>query len=259
MAHSATATASCAGVNVVRSRCGVWLRPSTYITKALTDANTEKSALEKRRQEMQVQQQAERAKLDAGQKARAEQEAAARSARLRKGLLGLLDRVTGKRAALEKQNEMEAIWSLQRDREQRHALVEAQLRDRQNLQAEIVAARNRHAEVLRGLHHDRTNNRLMMRGLEPLAKKAFSPLKSVIDAAAKLELSSKPVTELGKKQMKALSRVFEAREVAGMKGAAKPSKAPAKDTKLHVPDQSREPDLVARRRFRGVGAAIERL
>jgi hypothetical protein len=145
---------------------------ASHITKARADATAEKSALEIRRQGMQAQQQAERAKLDAGQKARVEQEAAERSARFRKGLRGLLDRVTGKRAALEKQNEMEAIWSLQRDREQRHALVEAQLRDRQSLQAEILAARNRHAEVLRGLHHDRTNNRLMMRGLEPSTLKA---------------------------------------------------------------------------------------
>ncbi|MDA5556191.1 relaxase/mobilization nuclease domain-containing protein [Shimia sp. MMG029] len=144
----------------------------SYITKARADANAEKSALQKRREEMQAQQQAERARLDAGQKTRAEQEAAARSARLRKGLRGLLDRVTGKRAALAKQNEIEAIWSLYRDREQRHALVEAQLKDRQSLQAEIVAARNRHAEVLRSLHHDRTNNRLVMRGLEPSTKKA---------------------------------------------------------------------------------------
>ncbi|WP_108815735.1 relaxase/mobilization nuclease domain-containing protein [Loktanella sp. Alg231-35] len=160
-------------VSETRQRIAQDIAPklASYITKARADANAEKSALEIRRQEVQAQQQAERAKLDAGQKARVEQEAAARSARLRKGLRGLLDRVTGKRAALEKQNEMEAIWSVQRDREQRHALVEAQLHDRQNLQAEIVSARNRHAEVLRGLHHDRTNNRLMMRGLEQQAKK----------------------------------------------------------------------------------------
>lgn len=105
---------------------------------------------------------------------------------------------------------MEAIWSLQRDREQRHAVVEAQLKDRQSLQVEIRATRNRHAEVLHELHHDRTNYRLLMRGLEPLAKKAFSPLKRMIDAAPKVEVSSKPVIELGKQHVKPLSRAFEA-------------------------------------------------
>ncbi|WP_282128462.1 relaxase/mobilization nuclease domain-containing protein [Roseobacter litoralis] len=198
-------------VSETRQRIGKEIMPklASHLAKARDDAKQEKSAIETRRQAMQAEQQAERAKLDAGQKKRANAEAAARSARLRKGLRGLLDRVTGKRAALEKQNQMEAIWSLQRDREQRHALVEAQLKDRQSLQTEIRAARNRHANVLRELHHDRTNYRLMLRGLEPLAKKAFSPLKRVINAAAKVELSAKPINEIGNQQMKILSRVFE--------------------------------------------------
>lgn len=243
-------------VSETRQRIAKDIAPklASYITKARADACADKSLIESRRQEMQAQQKAERAKLDAGQKARAEQEAAARSARLRKGLRGLLDRVTGKRSAVEKQNQMEAIWSLQRDREQRHFLIEAQLKDRQSLQAEIVAARNRHAEVLRGLHHDRTNNRLMMRGLEPLAKKAFSPLKRVIDAAAKVELSAKNVTDLGKQQMRALSGAFEARGMSEAKGPRKPispkqtkeqSKNPSKDGKSNVHIQSRDPQPVS--------------
>lgn len=214
-------------VSETRQRIAKDIAPKlgSYITKARADANAEKSTFEIQRREMQAQQQAERSKLDAGQKARAEQEVAARSARLRKGLRGLLDRVTGKRAALEKQNEMEAVWSLQRDREQRHALVDAQLKDRRSLQAEIVAARNRHAVVLRTLHHDRTNNRLIMRGLEPLAKKAFSRLKAGIDAADKVDLPANSVTDLGKQHRETLSRVFEAR---GTKGEEAPRAQNAK-------------------------------
>ena len=156
-------------VSETRQRIGKEIMPklASHLAKARDDAKQEKSAIEAHRQETQAQHQAERAKLDAGQKERADAEAAARSVRLRKGLRGLLDRMTGKRAALEKQNQMEAIWSLQRGREQRHAMVKAQMKDRQGLQAEISAARNRHAEVLRGLHHDRTNYRLMMRGYPP--------------------------------------------------------------------------------------------
>ncbi|MGR3558074.1 MAG: hypothetical protein ACU0BZ_07980 [Paracoccus sp. (in: a-proteobacteria)] len=119
------------------------------------------------------------------QKERAVSEAAARSARLRIGLRGLPDRVTVKRTSLEKQSQMEVIWPLQRDREQRHALVEAQPKDRQTLRVDIRAARDRHAAVLRELHHDRTNYRMMKLGLEPLAKRAFSPLKRMMDTAAK--------------------------------------------------------------------------
>ncbi|WP_197470893.1 relaxase/mobilization nuclease domain-containing protein [Sulfitobacter sp. HI0054] len=229
---------------------------ASHVAKASADANREKSGLEARRLEMQAQQQAERAKLDAGQKERADAEAAARSARLRKGLRGLLDRVTGKRAALEKQNQMEAIWSLQRDREQRHALVEAQMRDRQTLQDDIRAARRRHAAVLRELHHDRTNYRMMQQGLEPMAKRAFSPLKRVMDAAAKVELSAKPVADLGKKQVKALSRAFSMerpkRESVAPKPASPqrdkvPNKAPAQDTSKPILDRAPEPKLSARR------------
>ncbi|MFZ5961908.1 relaxase/mobilization nuclease domain-containing protein [Thalassococcus sp. BH17M4-6] len=182
---------------------------ASHVAKARTDADAEKSALEARRQEMQTKHQAERAKLDAGQKARADAEALARSARFRKGLRGLLDRMTGRRAALDKQNQVEAIWALQRDREQRHGLVEEQLKERQMLQMHIRAARSRHAEDLRELHHDRTNYRMMKQGLEPLARRAFSPLKRAIDAAAKVELSAKPVTDLGRQHIRALSKAFQ--------------------------------------------------
>lgn len=227
-------------VGETRQRIAKEIMPklASYVEKARADTNKEKAAIEARRQEMQVQQQAERSKLDAGQKERANVETAARSARLRKGLRGLLDRVTGKRAALEKQNQMKAIWSLQRDREQRHLLVEAQLKDRQSLQIEIRAVRNRHAGVLRRLHRDRTNYRLMMRGLEPLAKKAFSSLKQVIDSAAKIELPAKPVIELGKQHVKALSRAIETgrpkRERASPKPIPPPHEVPAKDSKTQM-------------------------
>ncbi|MEP6186326.1 relaxase/mobilization nuclease domain-containing protein [Roseibium sp.] len=203
-------------VSETRQHIGKEIMPklASHVAKARDDANREKSALEARRQDMQAQQQAERAKLDAGQKQRADAEAAARSTRLRKGLRGLLDRVTGKRAALEKQNQMEAIWSLERDREQRHLMVEAQLKDRQNLQVEIRTARNRHAEVLRGLHHDRTNYRLVKRGLEPLEKKVFFPQRKKIDVTPKVELSAKQAyvesqTQISAERVKAAQERLE--------------------------------------------------
>lgn len=83
----------------------------------------------------------------------------------------------------------------------------------------------------------------MMRGLEPLAKKAFFPLKRVIDAAQKVELPSKPVIELGKQQVKALSRAFEAERPKRERTSAKPippqsenvpHQTPAKDTKTQT-------------------------
>jgi hypothetical protein len=67
---------------------------------------------------------------------------------------GLWDRLTGEHAKIRKQNELEAYWSLQRDREQRHALVSAQMRERQALQQKIRALRQDQANRLRELHRD---------------------------------------------------------------------------------------------------------
>lgn len=169
---------------------------ASHVEKARADTQKNLAGLDKRRLAMNAQHSEERIKLDLGQKVRADQEAKGRAARFRKGLRGLLDRVTGKRAALEKQNQMEAAWALQRDREQRQALVFEQLKERQSLQVQIKAERSRHAAVLRELHHDRTNYRLMRRGLEPLAKKVFTPVRSAMKAASELDVPKKHVLKL---------------------------------------------------------------
>lgn len=169
---------------------------ASHVAKARADTQKNLAGLNERRLAMKAQHSKERSKLDTGQQARADQDAKERAARFRKGLRGLLDRVTGKRAALEKQNQMEAVWSLQRDREQRQALVFEQLKERQALQAQIKAERSRHAAFLRELHHDRTNYRLMRRGLEPLAKKVFTPVRSAMKAASELEVPKKHVLKL---------------------------------------------------------------
>ena len=97
---------------------------------------------------------AERLRLDHGQAERLKAETQARAERLRKGLGGLWDRLTGEYAKVKAQNELEAYWSLQRDREQRHFLVSAQLRERQALQNQIRELRQTQANRLRELHRD---------------------------------------------------------------------------------------------------------
>lgn len=169
---------------------------ASHVARAQADTQKNLSDLNERRQAMKAQHTEERMQLDLGQKARADHEAKDRAARFRKGPRGLLDRVTGKRAALEKQNQMEAVWALERDREQRQALVFEQLKERQSLQVQIKAERSRHAAVLRELHHDRTNYRIMRRGLEPLAKKVFTPVRSAMKAASELEVPKKNVLKL---------------------------------------------------------------
>ena len=128
----------------------------------------------------------ERAKVDAGQQARQEQETRERAGRMRRGMAGLWDRLTGTYAKLKKQNELEALWALQRDREERHTLLQAQHAERQSLQQQIQQARGRHAERLRELHRDAANYRLMQKGEPPKAKSAFERIE---------ELRSKPTPQ----------------------------------------------------------------
>ena len=103
--------------------------------------------------------------IDAGQRARQEAEAKGRADRIRKGLLGLWDKLTGEHAKLVKQCEMEAFFSLQRDREQRQALLTAQMKDRQDLQGQIQQKREAHAREVLSLYHDAANVRQMQRGV----------------------------------------------------------------------------------------------
>lgn len=74
-------------VSETRQRIAKEIMPklSSHVEKARVEAGKDKTGLEARRQEIKAQQQAERSKLDAGQKERADAEAAVRSARLRTG------------------------------------------------------------------------------------------------------------------------------------------------------------------------------
>lgn len=113
---------------------------------------------------MKAQHQVERAKLDQKQKARWNEEQRARSSRLRKGIAGAWDFITGRYSKVRKQNELEASFALQRDRVQRHDLIRAQMKDRQTLQEQIVEMRSRHAMQLLNLYRTAAHYRKMRDG-----------------------------------------------------------------------------------------------
>ncbi|AWI85537.1 relaxase [Alloyangia pacifica] len=166
-------------VEDTRKRIGEDILPriKSHMDEARTSAAADKELLEERRLAMARSHAHERMKLDLGQKARAEQEARNRAERFRKGFGGLWDRLSGQRAKLEKQNEIEALWALRRDQEQRQAMIAVQLQERHALQFEIRAMRSRHAQALRDLHFDAANYRLMKRGQEPRAMPSFEHAK----------------------------------------------------------------------------------
>lgn len=79
---------------------------------------------------------------------------AARSKLWSSSARGVWDRMTGQRSATVKQNEAEAYQAFRRDRDQRHALIADQMKDRRALQREIVAVRKRHTGRVAELHRD---------------------------------------------------------------------------------------------------------
>lgn len=77
-----------------------------------------------------------------------------RAARLRKGIPGLWDRITGKAAEARERNEKEAWLCLQRDRKERDRLALVQIEERRSLQRDVVALRDRHRQERRELDRD---------------------------------------------------------------------------------------------------------
>jgi hypothetical protein len=139
-------------------------RLSRYISEAKRIAANAMKPLHEQKQAMKDQHKIERHKLDRMQRQRQTSEQRERSARIRKGAKGVWDILTGRYFKTRKQNEMEAFFGVQRDRAQRHDLVQAQLKDRQALQSQIQQQRERHATQLLGLYRDAAQYRRMMRG-----------------------------------------------------------------------------------------------
>lgn len=137
-------------------------RLSRYITEAKRVAANSMKPLTEQKLAMQTRHQQERKLLADKQRERHLAEQKARSERLRTGAKGVWDVLTGRYFKVRKQNEMEAFFGVQRDRAQRHDLISAQLKDRQSLQIQIVAQRERNARQVLGLYRDAAQYRRVM-------------------------------------------------------------------------------------------------
>lgn len=93
-------------------------------------------------------QRAERERLQKLQDARRAAENAERQARIRTGIRGLLDLVIGRAANIRRINEREALEGVIRDRDQREAVVMAQLVERRGLQDRIEGLRREQRSTL---------------------------------------------------------------------------------------------------------------
>lgn len=139
-------------------------RLSNYIAEAKRIARTNMEPLVAKREALKVQHQAERQAFDQKISARWNDEQRARASRLRKGLPGVWDFLTGRYFKTRKRNEMEAKFARERDSHERHALIHAQHKDRQALQDLIKESRRKESERILGLYRDAAKFRRMREG-----------------------------------------------------------------------------------------------
>lgn len=133
---------------------------------------------EQQRAKMITAHQAERRKIQAGQKTRWNAETQQRSARLNKGIKGVWQRVTGQHKRIQQQNTQEALAALKRDREQRETLIFAQLKDRREIEARIKAVKERHVKTLQTLRDDQRRYRQLQRNPKTALQKSFEASKA---------------------------------------------------------------------------------
>lgn len=127
----------------------------------------------------------ERQSLDGNHTKRAGQEEQARSSRLRTGVMGLWDRLSGKRGRVSEANARDAAAGRVRDRAERQTLIETQMQARGELQGRIMHMRDRHrrdrqdhrAELgaMLAMSKDSVRDRFMEHGQELDARKANPP------------------------------------------------------------------------------------
>lgn len=127
-----------------------------FIDQVKSKQAQERAPLDEERTRLVAAQRHERAQLEAKQKARWDKETQIRSERYRKGLMGLVDVLTGRARNIRKENEVEALRGLNRDRQQRDDLALAQNRERQDLQKRLEQLQSKHLRDRQTLARDVT-------------------------------------------------------------------------------------------------------
>ncbi|SDH95206.1 relaxase/mobilization nuclease domain-containing protein [Roseospirillum parvum] len=115
---------------------------------------TRMNALAQERRQMAEQHAFERQLQIGFQEAEWRRASQERAARFNTGVKGLWDWMSGKTAAIKRQNEKEAIDAMLRDRADRESLIEHQLKERGTLQAKIDAARKEHRQERKALSRE---------------------------------------------------------------------------------------------------------
>lgn len=126
----------------------------SYIAEAEAARRKGAAALAMQRAQLVEKQRRDRAALVAAHDKRWAHETALRASRLNKGVRGLWDRLTGRHAAQTRQNELEALRALHRDRREKDLQIELHLQERETFHA--VARQQKQAlnKDVEELHRD---------------------------------------------------------------------------------------------------------
>lgn len=131
---------------------------STVIKKRIADLKKrqadEASPLQAEKKAMTQNHREERSSLKIFHEERWQGEALARANRLRKGVMGLWDRVSGRRGKVSRQNEKEIADNRLRDRAERQEVISRQLAERQELQKRIKKLDTAHDKETKKLVKD---------------------------------------------------------------------------------------------------------
>jgi hypothetical protein len=127
----------------------------------------------------------QRREVDRKQADRGKQEAQARAARLRTGIMGLWDRLSGKRGKVSEQNARDMQAGRVRDRAEKQTLIETQMQERGELQGRIMHMRDRH-------RHDRQYHRVELAAMLSMINDTVRD--TFTDHAQDMEALKKPPT-----------------------------------------------------------------
>lgn len=138
-------------------------RMKSHIAEAKRIATNAMRPLIERKQAMQAQHRLERQRMQEGQAKRVKAEQAERASKIRHGIKGAWDVLTGRYWRQRRENEREALFGVQRDRNQRDELRQQQLAERRALQSDIAAKRTQHATQVLKLYKNAVEFREMAR------------------------------------------------------------------------------------------------
>lgn len=138
---------------------------SGFLDSAAADFARAAQPLEAERLELVERHRAARRDLRLAHEARQIEEAKVRTGRLRKGILGLWDRVTGQHGKLLRRSEQEVLAAESRDAGERQALVDRQLQERQCLQREIDHMRKAQLREITRLHRQLAEHQRLESGV----------------------------------------------------------------------------------------------